>query len=136
MNWKLTGEISGSIIAGLFVVPFTMATVRAAIGIKVLPWNGSPDIAAAEVRDGAEGWLHRSLTAFDIAFNVIVLRGQQDETISTHAYRASLEGKQWGIGMTKWLSWFQPNHGPLATTGDYYRASVRVVILKKILGVS
>ncbi len=136
MNWKLAAEISGGIMAGLFLVPFSMATIRALRGIKTPVWNGTVDIAVAQKRDAAEGWLHRSLSAFDIAFNVIVLRGQQDETISTHAYRASLEDKWWGIQMTKWLCWFQPNHGQLATSGDLYRASVRVEVLKKILGVS
>lgn len=135
MNWKLAAEISGSILSGLFLIPFTMSTIRAVREPKLIPWNGQVDIDAAEARDAAEGWLHRSLSAFDIAFNVIVLRGQQDETISTHSYRAQLEGKRWGKIMMAWLNWFQPNHGPLATTGDYYRASVRVAILKKILGI-
>jgi hypothetical protein len=134
MNWKLTAEITSGILGGLFTVPFVMTTVRTIIDGHAPPWNIN-DIAAAEARDAAEGWLHRSLSAFDIAFNVIVLRGQQDETISTHSYRAFLEGKLWGKVMNKWLSWFQPNHGPLATTGDYFRASVRVKILKGILGI-
>jgi hypothetical protein len=135
MNWPKTAEITGGILAGLFFVPLTIVTVRTILEGRAGPWIPATDISEAMARDAAEGWFHRSLTAFDIAFNVIVLRGQQDETISTHTYRAFLEGKFWGKYMNKWLCWFQPNHGPLATTGDYYRAMVRVAVLKKVLGV-
>lgn len=133
MNWTLFAEITGSILAGLFFIPLTIATIRTIIDGHAAPWVPG-DIAAAEARVAKEGWLHRALSAFDIGFNVIILRGEQDETISTHSYRASLEGKLWGKLMMRWLNWWQPNHGPLATTGDYYRASVRVAVLKKILG--
>lgn len=129
-------ELSGGTIAGLIAMAFCMATLRAWRGLKVTPWDGVNDIKAATARAAAEGWAHRSLAAFDIAFNVIFLRGQQDETISTHSWRASLEGKMWGKLMTKWLSAIQPNHGPLAATGDLYRATVRVAVLRKVLGLS
>jgi hypothetical protein len=131
----LTLEISSATIAGLVLIGVMLASIRALRGEIVPAWNEA-DIAAAEARVAAEGWLHRSLSAFDIAFNVIFLRGQQDETISTHSYRASLEGKLWGKLMCDWLDMLQPDHGLLATCGDFYRASVRAAALKKVLGLN
>lgn len=61
---------------------------------------------------------------------------QQDETISTHAWRAANEGKLWGKLMCDWLNLFQPNHGEKAAAGDLERALVRVAVLKKSLGIS
>lgn len=132
MNWKLACEISGAIITGLFLIPFTMATIRAWIEGKAPAWNPA-DIPTAEAQAAAEGWVHRILVAFDIFWNVAGWRGQADETISTHSYRAFLEGKLWGKFMNRWLGWFQPNHGAKAASGDLLRATVRVAILRKIL---
>lgn len=134
-NLILAGKITGSAIAGLILVSTAIATVRAILdrNTPLLPWIVT-DVAAAELRASKESWLHRSLAAFDIAFNVIVLRGQQDETISTHSWRAAQEGKLWGKAMTLWLDGFQPNHGPRAASGDLERATVRVAVLKKALG--
>jgi hypothetical protein len=134
MSLKLVGEISGGIVAGLILIPLLLTTIRTALDGKAPTWNPS-DVAAAEASSASKGWLYRSLTAFDIAFNVIVLRGEQDETISTHAYRAFLEGKTWGKIVNTWLGWFQPNHGARAASGDLERATARVSVLKKILGV-
>lgn len=125
-------EVLGPIIGGLVVVPVLISTVRAIFGVKEPEFN----IAVSERRAASEGWLHRSLVTFDISFNVIVLRGQQDETISTHAWRAANEGKMWGYLMCDWLNLFQPNHGEKAAAGDLERATVRVAILKKSLGIS
>lgn len=134
MNWKLFSEISSAIIGGLIAVPLAMTTVRSFIDGKAPAWIPS-DVAGAEALAAKEGWLHRSLVAFDIGFNVIVLRGQPDETISTHAWRAGTEGKLWGKWVTDWLGWFQPNHGQRAAAGDLQRATMRVLMLKKALGV-
>lgn len=131
----LVGEISVSIVAVLITMSVVLATVRAMLGIKVPLFHPLTDVAAAELRASQEGWLHRSLVAFDIATNVIVLRGQQDETISTHAWRANQEGKLWGRLVTKWLNGFQPNHGWKAASGDLQRALARVSVLRKALGV-
>jgi len=38
--------------------------------------------------------------------------------------------------MTKWLNGFQPLHGYKAASGDLQRASARVEVLKKALGIS
>jgi hypothetical protein len=88
-----------------------------------------------ELTASKEGWAHRALVAFDIAFNVIVLRGAPDETISSHAWRAEQEGKFWGIWMCHWLNGFQSNHGFKAASGDLERAQARVNVLRKALGV-
>lgn len=125
--------IISSTVAGLIGIAGAIATVRALIGRATEKWNVS-DVQIAEQRAANEGWPHRMAVALDIAVNVIVLRGQQDETISTHSYRASIEGKMWGKCMTVWLGWIQPNHGQKAASGDLERAKSRVTILSKLLG--
>ena len=130
----LAGEITATAVAALITISVAMASIRAAIAGKAPAWD-TPQVAIAEGRAAREGWLHRSLVAFDIAFNVIVLRGQQDETISTHSWRAQQEGKAWGKAMCWWLNGFQPNHGFKAAAGDLERAKARVAVLSKALGV-
>ena len=75
-----------------------------------------------EAQAASEGYLHRALVAFDIFCNVVFLRGQQDETISTHSARAATQGKWWGIAMSTWLGWIQSDHGAKAAAGDMQRA--------------
>lgn len=133
-NVLLGLEITGIVSAGLILIPLLMATVRALWGGRIKPWIVG-DVAPAEKLVSEEGWLHRSLVTFDISVNVILLRGQEDQTISTHAYIASLEGHLWGIAMTKWLNWIQPNHGQLAAAGDLERAKAQVALLSKLLDV-
>lgn len=131
----LWGEIVLGILAGLFIVPFGISTIRALIGGQVEAWAPSL-VLKYEARAAKERWPHRCLVALDIFCNVVLLRGQQDETISTHCYRALMEGKLWGKVMSRWLCWFQPNHGQKAASGDLERATARVLTLKKVLGVS
>jgi hypothetical protein len=130
----LTGEITTAVISGLIAISAIMGFTRELLHGPDPTWHPDTDIPVAMAKAANEGWVHRQLVAFDIAFNVIVLRGQQDETISTHSYRAMLEGKTWGKLMCKWLNGFQANHGPKATSGDYQRALTRVQMLKKALG--
>lgn len=132
-HFLLVAEIIGETIVGLIAMAGGIATVRAVVGAVSTAWIPA-NVKIAEQRADSEGWLHRALVAFDIAFNVVVLRGQQDETISTHSYRASVEGKLWGKAMTKWLDWIQPFHGQKAASGDLERAQVRVNVLSKLLG--
>lgn len=83
----------------------------------------SPEQTAYEEKQAAkEGYIHRVLVAFDIFCNVVFFRGQQDETISSHSARAALEGKLWGIWLSKALDWIQPDHGAKAIAGDVERA--------------
>lgn len=135
MNDKLllTGEIIGAAVSLLLLISFVMATIRAAVEGQDPAWDNS-QVAAQENQAAHEEWPHRMAVAFDIAINVIVLRGQQDETISTHSWRAQQEGKLWGKLMCKWLNGFQPNHGFKAASGDLQRAKSRVVQLSKMLG--
>jgi hypothetical protein len=133
-KFLLAGEITATAIASLITISVVMASVRAAIAGKAPAWDVS-QVAVAESRAAKEGWPHRMLVAFDIAFNVIVLRGQQDETISTHSWRAQQEGKTWGKAMCWWLDGFQSNHGYKAASGDLERAKSRVAQLSKLLGV-
>lgn len=133
-KFLLAGEITVTAVGVLVAISVAMASIRAAIAGKAPAWDVS-QVAVAEGRAAHEGWLHRMLVAFDIAFNVIVLRGQQDETISTHSWRAQQEGKAWGKAMCWWLNGFQPNHGFKAASGDLERAKSRVAQLSKMLGV-
>lgn len=79
--------------------------------------------AVQEVQTAHEGYVHRVLVAFDIFCNVI-FRGLPDETISSHAARAALAGKFWGIALSRFLNLFQKNHGALAQAGDRARAKI------------
>lgn len=133
-KFALAGEIFAGAVTSLIAISVFMASIRAAIQGTAEKWDVS-QVAIAEDREAHEGWIHRMLVAFDIAFNVIVLRGQQDETISTHSWRAQQEGKLWGKLMCKWLNGFQPNHGFKAASGDLARAKSRVAQLSKMLGV-
>lgn len=69
-----------------------------------------------------EAYWHRCLVAIDICCNVIFLRGLQDETISSHAARAALKGRIWGVWLSRFLNLFQPDHGADAIAGDAERA--------------
>ncbi len=119
-------------VVGLIVAGFITSTIRTLFGRPSQSWT----IESAMNQAAKEGWLHRSLCAFDICVNVILIRGQQDETISTHSWRAAQEGKIWGKYMCWWLNLFQKDHGPQAAAGDLERALVRVVVLKKALGIN
>ena len=78
--------------------------------------------AEQEAQTAKEGILHRDLVAIDIAANVVVLKGQEDETISSHAARADEKGKRWGRWMSGFLNLFQADHGAKAQAGDVERA--------------
>jgi hypothetical protein len=138
MNWVLTGEISGGIIAGMWIVAYAIAGVRWFI-------NGCdgplPEVVNEAfytkyaARAAAEGWLHRFLVVFDIALNVL-FRGQEDETLSSRAYRASIEGKLWGRLLNYWLDLIQPQHGPKAMVGDMQRAANRIMTGLRVLKIN
>lgn len=126
-------ELSAIAITGLALVAWTIATIRAVMVGRAPAWTPG-DVPAAMARASNEGYLHRVLVAFDIFLNVVVCFGEQDETMSAHSWRAS---SHWfGHAVNYWLSWFQPNHGPLAASGDLQRATAQVAILSEALGVS
>jgi len=93
------------------------------------------NIQLAMAKSNNEGRIHHWLNAFDIFLNVTFMNGQNDETMSAHAWRASLEGKLWGKAMNWWLCGFQPNHGYQAACGDLQRALNRAAVEKKALGI-
>jgi hypothetical protein len=131
----LGAEISGLAIVGLIAVSKLMGYIRHKLSGPAPVFVPLIDVVKQEATASREGWAHRALVAFDIAFNVIVLRGQQDETISTHSGRAAAEGHLWGILMSGWLNGFQDNHCLKAASGDLERATARVTTLRKFLGV-
>lgn len=119
---------------GVFFTGFLVATIRAIIGDHAKPWSVS-DVAQAEARTAVEPYWHRVLVALDIFINVVFIKGQEDETISTHSWRASLLNRTWGKAMIWWLNLFQANHGQQAASGDLERAENRVIVLSKLLQV-
>jgi hypothetical protein len=136
MNWMLTGEISGGIIVGMWAVAYAIAGVRRLMHGSFVPEAiNDAFYLKYSAQAAAEGWLHRFLVVFDIALNVL-LRGQEDETLSSRAYRASLERKVWGIVLNYWLDLIQSQHGPKAMVGDMWRAINRLTVGMKVLGIS
>lgn len=122
-------EISAIVATSVFLAGPVCAAIRAVAGKKHVPLTETQEMAQA----AAEGWVHRILVAFDIFWNVAVWRGQEDETISTHSWRALHEGKAWGKAMNWWLNLFQPDHGWGAACGDLQRAENRVRALQVAL---
>jgi hypothetical protein len=102
---------------------------------NALPMNPE-NIAKAMEKSNHESRVHRWLVAFDIFLNVTFMNGQNDETMSAHCWRASLEGKLWGKAMNWWLEGFQPHHGYQAACGDLQRALNRAAVEKKALGLA
>ena len=83
-------------------------------------------VATAEARAAREGWLHRTLVAFDQFWNVAACRGLPDETISAHTRRVvdnpEAKHKLLAKVLNHMLDVVQPNHGALAEAGDLQRA--------------
>lgn len=135
-NLGLALEIFWGVFATLWIVAFAIAGIRRLIHGPFIPEPiNAAFIAKYEARAAVEGWVHRILVVFDIGCNVFFMRGQQDETMSAHGYRAAVEGKQWGKVFEYWLSLMQPQHGPKALIGDSYRAKNRLATNQKILGI-
>ena len=129
-------EIYGLAVGLLIAASVLIATGRAIFEKKQPPFTYPVDVPKAEAKAAAEGYLHRALVAFDIFLNVIVLAGRQGETISSHAFIASLEGKLWGKLTNAWLNGFQSQHGAQAASGDLERSTVEAERLKKVLKIS
>ena len=91
------------------------------------------DVAQQEAQAASEGYLHRCLVAIDVCANVIIFRGRQGETISSHAYRAALAGHTWGRILNGALNLIQSNHGAKAAAGDLERATSIAATEEKIL---
>lgn len=52
---------------------------------------------------------HRLTVSFDQLANT-VFGGDEDETISSRAAKARLNGRRWGCVLCKCLDWFDPDH--------------------------
>ena len=128
-------EISLALILSSIALSVSIATVRALFGKKQAPFNYPADVPAAEAEAAAESYPRRSIVALDVFLNVVILFGNQGETMSTHAWRAMKAGKLWGKLMNWWLNGFQENHGPQAASGDLQRNAAEVSLLRKLLGV-
>lgn len=121
---------------GWLCLPSYSPPCGAGAGASSPPTTHSPPTLeeTAQAKAAHEGRLLRLAVAFDIFINVLLLNGQEDETISTHAWRAKLEGKRWGKAVSWWLDLFQPGHGAQAAAGDLERAEERIAVEKKALG--
>jgi hypothetical protein len=78
-------------------------------------------VAHQEAQASKEGYLHKDLVGLDQFANVVT-GGNPDETISSRAARADEAGKTWGKALSRFLDFFQPDHGPKAQAGDVERA--------------
>src|SRR5258708_3374965 len=126
-------EIYGIAAASLVVVSLLIGRIRSWVDKNEVPFIYPQDVAKAEAKAAAEPWWHRQLVALDIWMNSFFFNGYSGETMSTHAWRASLEGKGWGIAMNWWLNGFQAQHGPQAASGDLWRSTTEANRLKKLL---
>lgn len=73
-----------------------------------------------------ESWFHRAAVAVDIAANVLVFDGQQDETMSSHAARLAVEKRsgvrhEVGVIVSEGLDLIEKNHGAKAIAADELR---------------
>jgi hypothetical protein len=127
----LSLEIFGTAVGALVLASFVVAQLRHFLDRDDAPFNYPADVPVAEAQAAAEGYLHRSLVALDIFMNVVFMHGYQGETMSTHAWRAALDGKLWGHLMNFWLNGFQPRHGPQAASGDLERSQAEVDRMRK-----
>lgn len=46
----------------------------------------------------------------DQGFNVVIMRGDPDETVSSRAAKAQLKGKRWGCVLCNFLNKLDKNH--------------------------
>jgi hypothetical protein len=133
-KWVLGGEILGAGVAACILASLAFRLLHRIMGTSDSRPQTPDNIQAAMARANNESRAHRWLDAFDIFLNVTFMNGQNDETMSAHAWRASLEGRRWGVAMNWWLDGFQPNHGYQAACGDLQRARNRVECESKALG--
>ena len=55
-------------------------------------------------------YLLNVLIWIDQGFNVVVMRGDPDETVSSRAAKAQLKGKRWGCVLCNFLNKLDKNH--------------------------
>lgn len=128
-------EIYGIAAGSLVVVSLAIGTIRGWVDRNAAPFIYPQDVPTAEAKAAAEAWWHRQLVALDVWMNSIFFNGYAGETMSTHAWRASLTGVWWGKAMNWWLNGFQAQHGPQAASGDLWRACAEQARLLKLLNI-
>ena len=84
-------------------------------------------VQAQEAQAAHEAYIRRTLVALDQFANVLA-DGVPDMTISARAAIAAEHGSTWGIGLSRLLNLFQPDHGADAVAGDAQRAETVEVI--------
>jgi hypothetical protein len=131
LGFEVYGIAAGSLVA----LSAAISAIRTLVEKNDTVFSYPADVSIAEEKAAAEGYLHRALVALDIFMNVIFFAGKQGETMSTHAWIASMSGALWGKLMNRWLDGFQPNHGPQAASGDLERSQAEVNRLRAILKV-
>ena len=55
-------------------------------------------------------YLLNILIWIDQGFNVVIMRGDPDETVSSRAAKAQLRGKRWGCVLCNFLNKLDKNH--------------------------
>lgn len=78
-------------------------------------------VAAQEAKAAKEGYIHKTLVAFDQFWNVFT-GGLPDETISSRAQRDALKGELVAKILAHGLDAIQDDHGQKAEAGDLERA--------------
>lgn len=79
-------------------------------------------VAQQEAKAAKEGYIHKTLVAFDQFWNVFT-GGLPDETISSRAQRDALKGELVAKILTHGLDAIQVDHGQKAEAGDLERAT-------------
>jgi hypothetical protein len=135
-NIILGVEIYAAASAGLILASLIFRLGHYIAGTSNAYPQSPENIKRAMDKSNHESRIHRWLVAFDIFLNVTFMNGQNDETMSAHCWRASLEGHKWGKAMNWWLNGFQPHHGYQAACGDLQRSLNRAECERKALGLN
>lgn len=65
-----------------------------------------------------DSYRRRVWLALDQLGNVVIFRGDEDETISSNAAKANIRGEFWGRALCMLLNWLDPGHCPRAIEPD------------------
>lgn len=74
------------------------------------------------IREGRKNRFWRTLLALDQLLNVVVFNGDEDETVSSNAGKAALQGRRWGCVLCRILDVFDRDHCTKAIEADEGKA--------------